>query len=269
MNKVRNFLLFLMIVGSVSIHAQLINDRLLLINDEGLCFFDTAEIHSIITIENPKVWNFHSVNCDDEIVSVTLIGPRLMDDNSFSSLLIKIRTNPFSLVSSEDCILSIADSERFAINDAREYSNGLFPVSDWYGNIYMLDTLVDVITRRKVMFGVSEIVPFVSSIEEGRFLYGYFQPEISIDGDKMLCVYEKSSRNRKRQIDKAQIIEINTKSKEIVPLPIFGISPRYSQNDDLILYLDIYAKPGTWKVYSKKEGKTTTLATAFDSVWLY
>lgn len=255
----------------MSTYAQLTDDRLLIINDEGLCLLDTMGIYPILSIENPKEWAFHSVQCDDDDVKVTLKTRHLMEGENLGALFVMFRTDPVGLLSYRDSTISVGDLTFTPVNDTRVQSNRMFPVSDWCGNIYMLDPTNHYTGGfNKVMLDTIEVIPFVPSIKERRYLYGHFLPEISVDGNKILCIDEKSSHGRKKMIEKSQIVEINTKTKEIVQLPIRGTQPMYSRDDNLILFYDIYTKPVTWKIYSKNKMEIlTTNLVAHDVVWLY
>lgn len=263
----KTIVIFILLMLFCPVYAM--NERLLLLNDEGLCVYDMNSVKLILHVDDSPMWRFCSVRNENGKISVALVNSQPFDSGYVKVKSVLFEEKTHQLMSIED---TLTDNPVYInsglVNYKRQQSNDTFAVSSRNGNVYLVDA-VEKANMNSYLFDRNESEPFISSYKRNRLMCGYYSPEISMDGKRIVCEYVKSSLDGKRIIGKKQIIEIDVITKEIIKLPFWGVTPRYSLGDQMILFRDIYEGKCSWKIFDKNNNSASYLPVAHDAVWLY
>ena len=251
-------------------------DILILINDEGLNVFDMQKLSLIITLEEPQSWRIINSTQDSKKTYVLLRKNNektedylektiVFDNNTLTLLYVK------DIPHQENSFINKLD---VSIEQFLGPNNDMAVFSSWHGNIYLVDKeKKPVIVRELFLDKENQYIPYINNYVERKITYGYYSPVLSSDRKLIICYLERSKHDRKKNIGKNQICEINVQSKEVKLLPLYGIGPSYSSDSNIILYQDIYDNSkiypkSQWKLYDKKVGVLKLIPEAYDVAWI-
>lgn len=262
--------LFSLLCASI-LFAQ--ENRILLLNSRGLNIYNLEENFFIVPLEEPETWSIYSATKENGVINIILnkrndssetwVKSFLIDENSYSLLSVNSfffrSSNYISLESKITEILGPMTSKKKVI-------------SSWNGNIYLLDNKNENDNIGDYLDDNNQS-PFISSFLRGKILCGYYGPVLSKDEKFIVCVYEQSKHDRKKNIGKHEIVEINVQSKEVTYLSLYGDNPSYSADASMILYNDVYNgryknARNKWNIYFKSNGEIKSIPNAFDVAWV-
>ncbi len=258
-------ILFISFLFLQNMQGYVFENKLLLLKEEGLSIYDLSKKDDllIIPLSSAEKWNIGTVTKVEEVINILLhdderyiIGSNF--NKSVNEKEFAIGTKDFKVLFSKERTIVQRDNGLFLEKEGERldekylyerYLNNIRCLSE-EGNLYLIQE--------------EEIVPFLSATTEGKVLCGYYQPDMSNDGKKIICEYQCSKYNGKKQISEKQIVEIHVKTKKVNKIQLFGYSPTYSEDGRVILYKNVDG----YNLYFKETKKVLHLEGVSQAIWI-
>jgi hypothetical protein len=264
----RAIFLFSIFIVVQNIHGQIFTDNsLLILSRNALSIFNTNTNDSLIIkiLPSTEKWVIGSASVSNDTVTVLIYAS--LDYLNFNidktlrekELLFHI-DNPTKLLEKENRINEI-DGELFIISGNRNSMNlnhsNLFERYNYTRDVYSIDgDLYLLKDNEKCLFLSRNVV--------NKAQCGYFQPVLSFNEKLLICEYQCSKFNGKKQSRGHELIEIEVKTKTITKLHLYGYNPSYSPDGNFILYQNTEG----YNLYSKIRNKNLNLKGITQALWV-
>lgn len=236
---------------------------LLLLKEGGISIYDLYKEDSLLTISltGTGKWNIGKVTKDGEVLNILLhddekyIGSNF--DKSINEKEFSINLNDLDILFSKERTIIQRDNGLFIEKgDVKLEERSLYE--------RYLDTNKYLSEEGDLYSQGNKKVLFLRGNIENKVLCGYYQPDVSNDGERIVCEYRCSKYNGKKQIGKSQITEIEVETKRINKMQLFGYNPTYSEDGRMILYNNTDG----CNLYFKDTGKSLHLERVYQAIWI-
>lgn len=219
-----------------------INYNLILTNDFStgvISLLDFAKEDTIwlLNIDKTKSWQIDKVELKDNFF-MFLIFREYYDKEAKKE---KIEINQYKYIFNHSSNVNLIDSitiSKIDIDSNITLQNSLLK-SLFQQDVILADSYGNIIYNNENILNNSK--------SKKNIIFSYSDPELSKNGQTILCTFEKSKYSRKNRIS-SELIEYDLSAKQFLYHNLSGVCPTYSNDESKILYLD---KCGNWIVYDK------------------
>lgn len=248
-------------------------NKIVLLNNKGLNLYDMENVVFISPLEDPESWYIYSAIEENGMINIVL-----NKQNDLSGTLVKsfvVDGHTYSLLSENSYFKSSSSYISLDSNITQLFGplTKKIAFSSWNGNVYLLDRENENDFIGDYYLDKKNHTPFIRNYFRGKVLCGYYSPLLSKDEKYIVCVYKRSKHERKQNVGKWELVEIEVQSKEVIFLSIYGDRPSYSANANIILYKDIYngnykQAKNKWSLYFKENGTIKSIPSAYEVSWV-
>lgn len=266
----KNIFLLISVLSLHGMFGQALENKLLLLKNGIISIYDTISKDSIVISSLPvsENWKIGKVSIQNDTLKIlTYNNLEYLNFNIDGILQEKI----FIVNLSENADVVVQNNRIFDKGNSLVIEiDGGNPIklkeSDLYER-YENKTRSDYFSEEGSLYFVENDMKTLymeNCVSESKIDCGYFQPDISSNGEFLICEYRCSKYNGKKQIGESVITEVNVKTKKFNKLNLKGYNPKYSNDGEMILYQN----KDEYYIYVKNTNANNPLQGVTQAFWI-